>query len=329
MNLTELNKLIESSGWADRTIKSRIAFVKRIKDNTAPDSNNLNFLKDFKTVSSYILGLTKNPSTIKTQILTIKSILNLFDSKASLKYEKLAHTVIDKAEDYKGDNTIKDKNKVITYEEMLEIPYIIEANIVYVYGKLFLSHDEIDALKNNKSKNSYLRLLTDYIISVLYGWQPPVRADYSVMLLKPSKTENYYNPSKGIVYFNDFKNVKSFGKQEFKLDDIIKKPLNEYINILNYIFNESDKIPKRLLYQIGPNDFKEFSREKFSVYFKRIIRYYLKKDISINAYRHAYENYIIKSPEYNKLTINEKKQIHNRLLHNISTAAQYLTVDSD
>ena len=325
--MEKITKLMNDSGWSERTITARIAFVKSIKNHIDPDGNNLNFLKDFNAVSKFILDSTKNPSTIKTKILTIKAILKLFDDKAAMKYEKLAHTVIEKADTYKGNNVAKDENKVISYEQMLEIPYIIEDNIKYVYDKLFLSPKDIDALKSINAKNKYLRLLTDYIIAVLYCWQPPVRADYGVASLKQSKTENWYNANKGIIYFNDFKNVKSFGVQEFKLDKVIKDNLNEYISILDYIFNESNKIPLRLLYMVGTKDYKEFSREKFSIYFSRIMNYYTKKKLTINSFRHCYENYIIKSPEYNKLTINEKKLIHNRLLHSWTTGQEYLTVD--
>ena len=53
---------------------------------------------------------------------------------------------------------------------------------------------------------------------------------------------------------------------------------------------------------------------------------YLNKKLSINDFRHSYENHIIKDLNYNNMTINEKKNIHNRLLHTISTAHSYLTV---
>ena len=118
--MEKITKLMNDSGWSERTITARIAFVKSIKNHIDPDGNNLNFLKDFNAVSKFILDSTKNPSTIKTKILTIKAILKLFDDKAAMKYEKLAHTVIEKADTYKGNNVAKDENKVISYEQMLE-----------------------------------------------------------------------------------------------------------------------------------------------------------------------------------------------------------------
>lgn len=324
--MDEINNKIKASGWAERTIKSRLNFIKSLKANIDPDSNNMTFLKNFAIVSKYILSTTKNPATVKTKILTIKSILNLYDEKAANKYEKLAHTVINNAEEYKGNNIAKSPNKVISYEEMLEIPYLIEKEIKSIYDNLFLSTKEIDNLNNIKSKNKYFKLLTNYIISVLYCWEPPVRADWGVTILKPSKTENWYSPNKGIIHWQDFKNVRTFGSREFKLDPIIKDNVNEYISILDYIFNESGKIPLRLLYMVGIKNYTEFTREKFSIYFTRLMKKYTNKDISINSLRHTYENYIIKSPDYNKLTINDKKKIHERLLHNFSTAQEYLTV---
>lgn len=321
--MDSLIEAIRSSGWADRTIRGRISMLLKLKKDINPNGDSIAFLKDFKTVSKYLLDQTANPGTRKTKILTIKSILKLVDDKAAAKYDNLIHTLVESNDEYKGNNIVKNKEKWISYEDMVEIPYIIEENIKFIYDKVFLSMDEIDQLKNYTSKLKYLRNLTDFIVAMLYCWQPPVRADWCTVLLKPSKTENWYDPIKGIIYWNSFKNVKSFGKQVFTLDNNLKAYLNEYINILNYIHEN----PKYLLYIVAASSIKVFSRETFSTYFIRMMKTYTKKSISINDLRHIYENHLINQPNYNKLTINEKKQIHNRLLHSYKTAQEYLKVD--
>ena len=161
---------------------------------------------------------------------------------------------------------------------------------------------------------------------MLYSWEPPLRADYATMILKPSKTENWYEVKKGIIHLNDFKNVKSFGARSFNLTEVVKKNLNNYVSILNYILKEESKY---LLYQVMSEDLKPFTREIFSVYFKRLMYKYTHKNLTINGFRHIFETHIINDPEYNKMTINEKKKIHERLLHSWKTGAEYAKVEKE
>lgn len=320
--MTDYIKAIEDSNWAIRTKKNRISYLNTLKRNIDPDSNNYNFIKKFNLVSKYILDTITNPATRKTKILEIKAILKLVNDKAADKYESLVHTLIDDSNEYRGNNVAKAENKTVTINELINVPNIIANDIIYVYDDLFLSNDKIDKLRSINAKYKYLRSLTEYIITVLYTYQPPVRADYATVQFKPSKTANWYDMNKGIIHWQDFKNVKSFGSRSFKLESNVKDILNDYISILNYIIDN----PKKLLYLVGSKDYREFTRESFSVYFIRIFDKYINKKISINDIRHAYELAIITDPDYNNLTLNDKKNLHDRLLHTSSTAQQYLTV---
>ena len=318
--MLDIIRAIEESQWADRTKKNRIAFLKTLKANLAPTTNNYDFLKNFNIVSKFILDSTKNPATRKTKIITIKSILTLINDRSATKYDKLIHTLVNDADEYKGNNIVKDDNKWITYEEMLEIPYIIESDIKFVYNKLFLNEEDIDELKSKAAKHKYLRTLTEYIISILYCHQAPLRTEWSSVQFKPSKTNNWYDSHKGIIHINDFKNVKKMGPQSWPLSSGIKDQLNEYISILNYIIEN----PKKLLYLVGSKDYKEFTNESFSTAFSRIMKHYTKKDISINTMRHVYETHVLNSPNYHKLSIEDKKKVHMRLLHSAATAQDYI-----
>ena len=320
--MSDFIKAIEDSEWAERTKKNRINFIKTLKKAIEPGSNNYNFLKKFNLVSKYILDSTTNPSTRKTKILEVKAVLKLLDAKSANKYESLVHTLVNDTEEYRGNNIAKPENKTISYDELINIPNSIANDIIFIYDNLFLSNDEIDKLKSMNAKHKYLRMLTDYIVMVLYCNQAPVRADWGVVQFKQSKTANWYDVTKGVIHWNQFKNVKTFGVQSFKLESNIKDILDDYISILNYLIDS----PSRLLYLVSPSGYREFTRESFTIYFIRVMDKYIKKKISINDVRHCYENHIIKNKNYNKLTINEKKEIHNKLLHSYTTAQQYLTV---
>lgn len=322
--MDDLENTITNSEWADRTKKNRIAFIKNLKKDLSPNTNDYNFLKNFKIVSKYILESTSNVSSLKTKILTIKSILKLANDKSADKYDKLSNSLIEKSDEMRGNNEIKDEDKWITYDAMIDIPFSIANDIKFIYDKLFLSYDEIDNLKTLSAKFKYLRMLTDYIIAVLYCHQYSVRADYATVLLKPSKTENWYDVNKSVIHFNDFKNVKKMGPQAWAVDEKIKIQLREYISILNYIIDS----PKRLLYMVGAKTIKPFSRETFAIYIARILFKYTKKKISINTLRHIHETKILSSPDYNRLSINDKKALHARMLHSTATGQDYNKIEN-
>ena len=324
--MSDIKKIIDSSIWADRTKKARISFISKLRDELDPTSKGLNFLKDYDLVSEFLLNKYTNPSTRKNRVLDIRAVLNLIkDDKTIKKYDLLNQTLINDDEEYRGNNVVKDKSRFIPYEELLILPKKIEDNIKFVYGKLFLSHSEIDNLKSKQAKYKYMKVLIEYIVSILYIKEPPVRSDWATVLLDhPFDNQNWFDSKKGIIYWNQFKNVKGFGKKEFKLSNITISNLKHYIEVLKYII---DPNPGYLIYQIKSSSYQQFTREKFSSYFKTINEKYLHKPLTINDYRHIYESHIINDPNYNKLTINEKRAIHEKLLHSVSTATEYVKVE--
>lgn len=322
--MNNLIDTIENSGWAVRTIKNRIAFIKKLKADIDPDSNNYNFLKNFSIVSKYILDSSTNANTLKNKILTVKSILKLAGDKSADKYDKLSNSLIEKSDEVRGENNVIDESKWITYDEMINIPNIIADDIKYIYDKLFLSKDEITNLKTTTARHKYLRMLTDYIIACLYTLQPAVRTEWGITQFKSSKDANWYDVNRFIITFNDFKNVKKMGKVSWIINNPIREYLKEYITILNYIIDN----PKYLLYMVSLKDAKPFTRETFAIYIARLLKKYTGKNISINTLRHIYETKIINSSDYNKLSINDKKELHSRMLHSSATAQDYNKIEN-
>jgi hypothetical protein len=324
--MSDIKTIIDSSNWADRTKKNRISFISKLKGELDPTSKGISFLKNYDLVSDYLLNKYENTNTRKNKILDIKAVLGLTkDTRIIKKYEMLAHTLINENDEYKGNNIVKDKDRFIPYEDILKLPSIIEHNIKFVYGKLFLTHNEIDTiLKTQVAKYKYLKLLIEYIVSILYTKEMPVRSDWALVELNNNNDNiNWLDTKNFIIHWNKFKNVKSFGKREFKLNPITINNLKNYLNVFECIIDK----PKYLLYLIQKTSYKEFTNELFSAYFKKLNIKYLQKPLTLNDYRHITETHIINDSEYNKLTINEKKNIHDRLLHTLGTAQEYLKVE--
>ena len=114
------------------------------------------------------------------------------------------------------------------------------------------------------------------------------------------------------------------GKISWVITDPVRKELKEYISILNYIIDS----PKYLLYMIGSKTYKPFTRETFAVYMARLLKKYTRKNITINSLRHIYESYVTSLPDYNRLSINDKKVLHSKLLHSSATGADYNKIEN-
>lgn len=307
--------------WTDSTKKSRIAILNFIKKDLKNDKNGFDFLKDHKLIEKYIKDNNKNPNTAQSKLLTIKNCLALVDQKASLKYDKLATDLQDAITEYRDNNTTIPE-KLLTMKEMVEIPYRLENTIKYIYGDVFLTKDQLKELKTQKNINKYMRYLTDYVISVFYLWQPPIRSELSILQFQKSDNLNWYDPKNNTVYYNDFKNVKSFGKRSFVLDKRISDVLNNYIKVLKVVVKD----PKRLIYIWQTKDNIQFSRSSFCSYFRNLMKKLTGNVLTLNNFRHSYETSIISNPKYNNLTIGQKRAIHERLLHRWQTAQEYMQV---
>jgi len=321
-------KAIDDSDWGIRTKKSRINFILNLKNELSPDTNSFKFLDNYELVSNYILDKYDNTATRKNQIIAIKSILSLLGDKRSYdKYDILSKQLIDDNDEARGNNVVSDKDKEkydYSYEELKRVPDKIKDNIIHLFNKLYLNNDEIKNLNTIECKHKYYRLLTDYIISLLYLNMAPVRSDWgTVHLDKDNNKDNYYDYKTGLIYWNDFKNIKSMGPQVFKLNTYIKDNIKSYVKVLNYIIKD----PIYLLYTFSSKEIIPFTREKFSGYFIRMMKTYTGIPFNINSIRHIYETTIINSQGYNNLTINQKKEIHNQLLHNYKTAQEYIKIN--
>jgi hypothetical protein len=315
---------INESTWSPNTKKMRVSMLKFIKKDMNIDKNTWDFLKDVKLMENYIYKHNKLPSTRFSKIATIKNSLALVDKRAALKYDQLASKLSDEVVEYK-DNNVVVPDKLLTFKEMMEIPYKIEDDIKYVYGGVYLNAKQLKELGNTTNINAYMRMLTDYVICVLYMFQTPVRSEFGIMYLKKNDNNNWYDNKTKEVHFNDFKNVKSFGKRTFKLDNEVGDILTNYLKVLNLTV----KHPERLIYLWNKKGHQQFNRSSFCSYFRGITKKYTDKELSLNNFRHSYETALINDPKYQKLTFGQKRMIHERLLHRLGTAQEYVQIPNE
>lgn len=314
---------IEKSTWADRTKKQRIAYIKNLKKILSPTSSDYSFLSNVNAVKDHVFA-SLNPTSRKTNILIIKAILQLIESPIAKKYEKLAQEVISDSTAHQGNNVVSKEN-TITFHEMLELPEKIKEDLIFMYDKVFLNDKEIKDLKTESARYRYLKLLTEYIILILYTQQAPLRGgDWATVKLRKSKlnSANWYDAKKGVLHMNDFKNAKSMGSRSWKLEPEIIDLLDKYIDVLESIIDN----PEYLIYNVNAKKHSIYTREIFSIYTARLLKKLSGKPITVNSLRHIYESYLINHPDYNKLTIGQKNELHERLLHSRGTAQDYVQI---
>lgn len=134
-----------------------------------------------------------------------------------------------------------------------------------------------------------------------------------------SPQPNYMTYSKGVLtfYLNDFKNVNSFGPQVLTYNDPI---ISSYLTTLTEHFGHE---PDFLLYRYDKPTKKLCvfsSRIMYGGYLQDLFKRHTGKDISMNTIRKIHESALIQSPEYAKMSNQEKQKKHALLLHSVNTA---------
>lgn len=149
----------------------------------------------------------------------------------------------------------------------------------------------------------------------------PLRLDYYNVRINPADENcvNYmtYDNETLTFYLNDFKNVSSFGKQVITYSDPI------ICNYLTDLTKHFGKMPEYLLYRYDKptGTLMPFSsRIMYGGYLQDLFKKHTGHHITMNTIRKIHESALIQSPEYSKMTNQEKQKKHNLLLHSMNTA---------
>lgn len=182
------------------------------------------------------------------------------------------------------------------------------------YKILLAGTQDIDNMTIKSTLETFMLFL-----SVRY----PIRLSLWNMRIARSKknideTKNYlFIKNKGYSFImNDFKNVKSFGKYEFDLDE------EDFPVIKNYLKKISTILPKQefLLYNYYQGIIPFSSPDIYSKKLKKLLKDKFEKDLTMNDIRRSYESELIQSDRYKNMTNEQQKKEHAKLLHSTSVA---------
>lgn len=182
------------------------------------------------------------------------------------------------------------------------------------YNILLSGTQDVD---NSSIKNTLETFLL--FLSVRY----PIRLSLWNMRITKSKknideTKNYlFIKNKGYSFImNDFKNVKSFCKYEFDIDE------QDWPIVKNYLKKISTILPKQefVLYNYYQGIIPFSSADIYSKKLKKLLKDKFEKDLTMNDIRRSYESELINSDRYRNMTNLQQKKEHSKLLHSASVA---------
>jgi len=282
------------------TYKKRCAALARELGVKDFDIDNPKIFKDTKRVIAHIKGKTKNANTQQFYLSCVKSILQYRKG-----YEKAY-------QDY------------FEAHKNIENPYLnnVGANRLLEHEKDILEWGDLTKDVNKAMPNLAPR---DAVISALYVYAPPRRADYAIM--RVIKVGNQIDPRYNYVVvnkrgdvkefvFNRYKTQKRYGQQRFPVKGKLAAILEEYITELekkngDFLFTTSAGKPlkKNSFTKLIPLVFERITGTPMSIndLRKSCISFYLNKNISLN----------------------QRRALSDKMAHSISTQMLYQKSDLD
>lgn len=333
-----LNNLFLNSDESQSTIKNRIRFLQSI----VPDANDLSFLNNTRTVLARVND-SDNVGTKHTRMGSIMKALHLDPSLVNKKtyniYKKLYDQLGIQKNDKKNHNVLSDKQKE-NQISIDELEVLLDERLKDIYEKYGLATFPSTAILTKLARDKDLyKFGSDYqkfISMAAYTYQPAIRNNYADMRWTTTKkgatnsNQNYYwkRPSGSKLIMRRYKNDYSLGEQYISVRPKLNQYMKDWYTLLTKMLEEN---PTHVMnYTITSKSIKyNPNTESFKKQLPRTFNELTGLHVTINSLRHAWEDKIQSSSNYNTLTIGEKEAIHKELLHNFDTAQRYQLLDRE
>lgn len=303
---SQIKTIYEGRGLASNTIKIYTRRLLDMPERLKWEKNDLKFIGQKKRIERLLNKSDLSLSTIKSTYIALYT---------ASKYLNLKPNVIDfyktKMEEARDNNNSKRYNNEPTDKQRDN------------WGSLDELKSVIDMIPDDNLMNYQKK-----VIVALYTLMPPLRNDYANMKVYGyTRKGKSYNDLKGNrievnelngnmeIVLEDYKTKAQFGTVRITIPEPLK-------NILTKWFNRFNTNRKFLLVKPFNTD-KSLSKDDVSKLVPSIFKEYLNKHITIQLIRNIYETELISKPDYNKMSINEKKREHEKLLHSHTTAQEY------
>ena len=271
----------------ENTYKTYISCLRKLYNDyfdSELSSFDVNDFYDHKELIGYINKNIKANNTKQVYFNMIKNILKLFDGFPEsiitiydMEYRNLRKYNEHEAEE-KKETPETDKDKYITFEQLVKLRDKIKSKISNIYDKNYLH----------------------YIILCLYSYLPPMRGQdlYNCYLINEKEIEieynndNYISLESGEMVINQYKTSKTYGQNKIILDEELLDILRKFKEITNSVY----LLPK--LTNINEN--------LTQSYFTHILNDIFKRKISVQQLRQIYTSE--QMDKFNNAKTNEEKE---------------------
>lgn len=299
------------------TNRNRISFLTN-REIEVSSTNRLGRLQDVK----YIISLlnSKSVGSFKTYLFHILEYLKAIgNTELYDEYNQYKDPIVKKA------FAQSDDNKHNSYSLNMYIPY---EEVNKKFNESFKSLiNEINNLNIDELTPAILNEVVNYMLLSLYINQPPIRNDFAkckIISNKKSITDkgNYFLITSKTMYFylNEYKNKKILGSVRINISKVNQQYLRYYLALIKKIYKH---LPEYIFNNYKQTDIVPLTEEPIIKRLMKLSNHLFGKPLSVNAYRHIYEIYLQNDPNYNKLTIAQKNNLHKQSLHSTITAQAY------
>ena len=285
---------------SDRTRQNYEITIKRIRDNVAPGSSGLSFLRETEKVVAWIEGQSWAVNTKKAAYIALKSVLRDMGDPDLREAEKTYETQMLRYRD--EHEKVAQSQLMSEREKALYVPW---GDILKAEQKLY---ESVATLMDYQ----------DYVIYCLYTMVPPMRLDYSPMRVVNSLEEAKDVSGNCLVcgkhykfLFREYKTAGKYGELELDIPRRLQRVLEGWLELNPSGWLLCDRRGRPL------------DEKSLGIYLSSVMKSAVGKPLGCSMLRHAYITYQRKGEK----TLAQQKDMAKRMAHSINMSQLYRRID--
>lgn len=323
------NKLAGTA--AASTLAKRIPFLIELSSKF-PQATDFSFLNNTEIVQAR-LDRSNNVGTQWNNLWHVIGAINtdptVVSTEAKNYYRELG-TVLKAAKTRKDDNNVQTPRQAIAVKKSLAYyQNLLRTKFEELFKEHKLPFKPLGKLGLKRIDNKFIADLQNLVILSLYLYQPALRNDYNALYITNKKTgldtDNNYLYVRGNtmqLIMNHYKTARLSGQQIINIRPELVEILKIWLPVVDHMTGVAKSTP--FLYEIYTNTHKHNTTdEAMRRRIGRVADRILGINLTINDFRVLWEVQIQRDPEYQTLTLGEKKKKHSELLHGIGIAQYY------
>ncbi len=186
-----------------------------------------------------------------------------------------------------------------------------------------------------ESSPNFLKRFENFLLMSMYVNMPAVRNDFTTVKIVNKKDDlgansNYIvvTPRTVYLYLTQYKTSARYGRVRLEIGPINTKLVRELIRLRKELTDSSTTgatyVSPWLFTHVTKRGSEKMASDQAMIQrIRNVSAEYFTHKQTINSFRHAWETHIQHMPEYADMSVDEREQLHNKLLHSMNAAAFY------